>query len=332
MPPSSRGLSFANEQPAFAAARNVCRRQMRGYYFAGAFLPKEKRDGVCAAIAFCAMVAHALSDVPAMRSPGIQIPGRPPSGDGSGDSLDSRLALLRDRLDEIYSDRLDLPQPQFRSQEQHILRAISLTVTQYQIPQQYFLDFAIGQQMSATIVRFPTWSSLEKFCYHTSGVVALILGCILGLTHSDVKRQMIQLGSAIGFTNILRDVKRDCSRGRIYLPLEDLARFKYSDRDLAAGIVNDQFKELMKFEIDRARNLYREGADAITWLGGDGSRFAASLIALNQAAILETIEQRDYDIFNQTADASFVRKLTNLPRAWKLARRASEEPLPNLFG
>jgi phytoene synthase len=302
MPPSSRGLSFANEQPAFAAARDVCRRQMRGYYFAGAFLPKEKRDGVCAAIAFCRMISAAFDAAP--------------------DSLDACMSLLRDRLDEIYSDRLDLPQEQFRSQEQHILRAISLVTSRYEIPQQYFLDFALGQQMSATIVRFPTWSSLEKFCYHTSGVVALILGCILGLTHSDVKRQAIQLGSAIRFTNILRDVKRDFSRGRIYLPLEDLARFKYSERDLAAGVVNNQFKELIKFEIDRARNLFREGADAITWLAGGGSRFAASLV------VIEQLDQ----LYDMETGSNFFRLLTILPRAWKLARREADDPLPEIFG
>ncbi|HEY1628847.1 MAG TPA: squalene/phytoene synthase family protein, partial [Tepidisphaeraceae bacterium] len=169
MPPSSRGLSFANESQAFATARNFCRRQMRGFYFAAAFLPREKRDGVCAAMAFCRMIATALSDVPALRSPGIQIPGRPPDERGSGDSLDARLSLLRDRLDEIYENRLELPNPQFRSEEQHILRAISLTIWQFEIPRQYFLDYAIGQQMAATIARYPTWSALQKYCDHASG-------------------------------------------------------------------------------------------------------------------------------------------------------------------
>src|ERR1700733_6233118 len=272
MRPSSRGSSFANEEQAFAVARAACRREMRGFYFATAFLPRKKRDGVCAAMAFCGMIAEAFEDV-------------------SGDSLDSRLSLLRERLDDVYQNRLELPDAAFRSEEQHILRAVSLTISQFEIPQQYFLDVALGQQMASTIARYPTWSALEKYCYHVSGVVALILSCILGLTHSDAKQHAIHLGNAIGFTGILRNVKHDFSRGRIYLPLEDMVRFKYSERDLASGIVNDQFHQLMKFEIDRARRLYREGADGLCWLAGDGSRFAASLIVVNQAAQLDAVER-----------------------------------------
>jgi phytoene synthase len=319
MPPSSRGLPFASEPQAFAAARAASRREMRGFYFITAFLPQEKRDGVCAAIAFCGMIAAALSDASGARSPGIQIPGHPPDA-GSAD--DPRLSLLRDRLNEIYENRLELPDAQFRSQEQHILRAVSLTISQYEIPQQYFLDFAIGQQMAATIARYPTWSALEKFCYHTSGSAALILGCILGLTHSDARQSIIRLGNAIGFTHILRNVKQDFSRGRIYLPLEDMARFKYSERDLVSSVVNDNFRELMKFEIDRARQMYREGADGLCWLAGDGSRFAASLIVVEQLDQLYDIE----------TGSKLIRLLTILPRTWKLARREADDPLPEIFG
>jgi phytoene synthase len=313
MPPSSRGLPFASEPQAFAAARAASRREMRGFYFVTAFLPQEKRDGVYAAIAFCRMVAGAFENI-------------------SGDSLDSRFSLLRERLDEVYEHRLELPDAQFRSEEQHILRAVSLTISQYEIPQQYFLDFALGQQMAATIARYPTWTALEKYCYHTSGSVALILACILGLTHSDAKHQTMRLGNAIGFTHILRNMNRDFSLGRIYLPLEDMARCKYSERDLAASVVNDNFRQLMKFEIDRARQLYRDGAEGLCWIAGDGSRLVAAMIVVHQAAILDAIEQRDYDVFTNPVNVSFTQTIARLPRAWKLARRASDEPLPDLFG
>ena len=97
---------------------------------------------------------------------------------------------------------------------------------------------------------------------------------IFGVRSSDAGRHAIAMGNAMQLTNMLRDIKEDAARGRIYLPLEDLARFRYSENDLLNGVVNDAFVVLMKFEIDRARKLCAEGVAGLGWLADDGSRIS----------------------------------------------------------
>jgi phytoene synthase len=326
---------------AFQAVRDVCRRYGRDFLFASAFLPKSKRDAVHAVYAFCRMIHEAI-DVdeaslegagglrhhPAVVSPASLEPG---VGCGSGSSLQARLGMLRDRLDELYDDRLELPRPEARSAAQHTLHALGLVVRRHEVPRQLFLDFAEGCRMDLAVSRYATWKSLERYCYHAAGAPALIVACVLGLTNSGAGEQAVLMGNAIKLTSILRDVKDDSQRGRVYLPLEDLARFRYSERDLAAGVVNDNFRELMRFEIARARKMYRDAADGVCWLAGDGSRLAAAVTAVVHAGILNAIERQGCDVFSRRARLTSSQKFRRLPAAWRLARRRAETPVPDVF-
>jgi phytoene synthase len=335
-------------KPAFAAARNICRRHARSFYFASFFLPPRKRDAAYAVYAFCRMIddaidlphdesfagARGLRHHPAMVSPrSLKVLDPAPGRDDhcSIDTLENRLAMLRDRLDEMYDGRLELPAPAARSEAQHALRAFTHTVHRYEIPKQYFMDVAEGCRMDLTVARYATWADLENYCYHVAGVVGLIMSCVFGLRHSGACAQAIAMGNAMQLTNILRDVKEDFDRGRIYLPQEDLVRFGYTENELARGEVNQRFRELMRFEIARARELYRTGAEGLCWLAGDGSRLTASAMAVIYSGILDAIERQDYDVFAQRAHLTTPQKFRRLPAAWRLARRESGEPLPRLF-
>lgn len=315
--------------PAFAAARNICRRHANGFFFASAFLPIEKRNAVYAVYAFCRLMDDAI-DEPALKEAVL-----PPTSLGvsccSTGSLDQKLALFRDRLDEIYEHRLELPSLEFRDESQHALYAFVQTVHRYQIPRQYFLDLAEGCRMDLTVSRYATWGSLEKYCYNVAGVMGLILCCILGVSHSDAGKHAVQLGNAMQLTNILRDIKEDLGRGRLYLPLEDLARFKVTQQELSAGIVTPNLRELMKFEIGRARDLYRQGAEGLCWLEGDGSRLTTSAMAVIYSGVLRAIEQQDYDVFSSRAHLSLAQKIRRLAPAWRLSRRTSDRPAPEVF-
>jgi phytoene synthase len=283
------------------------------------------------------MINEAI-DVPAgeAQPAGATLRHRPLEGGSSSccsaDGLDGRLLMLRDRLDEIYDGRLELPAPDSRSEAQHALRAFELTVRRYEIPRQYFLDIAHGRRADLTVSRYATWASLEKHCYHVAGVLGLVMTCVFGATHSGAGEQAVKVGNAMRLTKILRDVREDFERGRIYLPLEDMARFRYGERDLEAGVVNDNFRELMRFQIARARRLYDNGAEGLCWLAGDGSRLTASTMAVVYAGILDAIERQRYDVFARRARLTTPRKLRRLPLAWRLARRTPGEPLPDVFG
>jgi phytoene synthase len=161
--------------------------------------------------------------------------------------------------------------------------------------------------------------------------MGLIMSCILGLTHSDAGRYAVQMGNAMQLTRILRDLKKDAARGRLYLPLEDLARFKVSQQDVSVGRVDDNFRELMKFEIARARGLYRQGAEGLCWLTGDGSRLTVSAIVVIYSGILGAIERQGYDVFSHCPRQSAAQKFRRLAPAWRLARRKADDPTPAVF-
>jgi phytoene synthase len=296
----------------FWAARQICRRHLQPLYWPAFLLPKPKREAAFAVAAFCQMTQAALDE-----------PGE----------LDPRLKLFHARLDDIYHQRLELPLPPFRTEQQHALHALDKSVHRYQIPHDYFAQFAEGCRMRTTVQRFATWGSLEKYCHHTGGVLGLMAGAVMGLTNSGVAVQAVYMGNAIRLTLILRDLKQDWELGRFYLPLEDMVGFGYRERDLAGGVVNDAFVALMKFEIARARELYRMGAEGLCWLGDEGSKLAASAVVLGYSGILDAIERQGYDVFTRRASLSAAQKFGRLPRAWRLARRKHDQPVPaRVFG
>ncbi len=350
------GLSHGRVDPAdvaaFKSAREICRRHAKGFLFASHFLPKARRDAACAVVAFFHMMdealggedvpldtAAALREQPAIASPryrAAQIDARATTDGtsctscGSNES-DTRLALFRDRLDEIYSGRLELPAPPSRSEQQHALHAFSLAAARFDVPQHYFLTLAEGQRIDRTVTRYATWRALEKQCHQIAGVKGMILTAIFGATHSDAGRLAARMGVAVRLTHLLRDIKSDQDRGRVYLPQEDLVRFRYSENDLARSVINDPFRALMRFQIDRARRLYRESAEGIAWLSGDAARLTAATIGVTEAGILTAIERSRYDVFSARRQPGTAQSLRRLPAALRLARRRDGQAIPNVF-
>ena len=343
---SDSGPSADADALGFAAARGICRRHVRGIYAASFFLPPEKRRAAYSIHAFCRMMDEALGagdaaadsastlrELPLVSSRGglVEVGAREAdtvsSCCGTG-SLDTRLSLLRDRLDEVYDDRLELPLPAGRSEAQHALHAFGVTVRGYGIPRQHFLDLAEGLRSDLAVRRYATWASLERHCYHTVGVLALIHCGVLGVNSSDAARHAVLLGNAMRLTDILSNLGEDWTRARLYLPLEDLARFRYSERDLAAGLVSDNFRALIAFEIERARAMFREGAAGLRWIPDDGSRLFAAAVAVIHAGILDEIERQGFDVFSRRVKLSTAEKLARFPRAWRLARLRDGESVP----
>ncbi len=354
MPAESAELSPAHTadpvEPAFFAAGEMVRRNVHGLYYASYFLPKHKRRAVSAAYAFCMMITDALRidhdhdhdpinngtglrNHPAVVSP-RHLQSAPPTdervGCGGGE-IDTRVAMFRDRLAEIYAGGLELPRVESRSDQQHALEAFSRTVKEFDLPQQYFLDLAEGCRIDATVVRYPTWGRLENYLQLSGGSIGQMIASLLGVTHSDAHRQAAKLGQAIRLAHVLANLPVDAIHGRVYLPLEDLVKFRYSEQDLINGVVNDKLTELLKFQIARCRSLYEQGAEAIGWLSEDGSRLAVSLLAVASSGLLKPIERQHYNVFAGTPKRSTGDTVRRLPAAWRLARRQAGEQMDRVF-
>lgn len=294
---------------AYAAARAICRRHARSFHFASHFLPAEKRRHAYAVYAFCRLLDDAADERPSVASvqrfervlDAIYDAGEPPTTSPGDD--ETALAML----------------------------AFADTVRACHIPRQHFLDLAQGCRMDFSVSRYATWAELEHYCYHVAGVVGLIMCRVFDLRDDGVLDHAVRMGNAMQLTNILRDVQEDLRRGRIYLPAEDLDRFGVSESDLAASRCDDRFRELLRFEIARARALYRDASDGLAALPRDGSRQTACVMSVVYAGILDAIERQGYNVFARRARLGPLGKLRRVPPALKLSRRERGQPLPDVF-
>jgi len=307
---------------AFAVARTVFRREAGELFFPTMLLPRNKRDAVHAVAAMCVMIREALAE--ADLPPAV-------SGGCCGGSFDSAVARIRERIEQVYGRRLALAAAESRPVIQHILLAAAKSVRRHEIPRQLFIDFVEACRTDRTTSRYATWTALTRYLDRRGGAVAAMIGCIVGVTHSDAGDAIAKLAQATQLTQLLRTIPADHARGRIYLPLADLARSGYSERELARGVVNEHLRALLRCEVERARRLLREGADAIPWLAGDAAKMAAAVHVVQTLEMLRMIERGGGDVLNRPPTLSAAHKLRRLPDAWRLARRGSAQPLPRIF-
>nr|ATQ35997.1 phytoene synthetase [Dictyopteris undulata] len=185
-----------------------------------------------------------------------------------------------------------------------------------------FKDMIDGMVMDVPGIgknRYQTFKELELYCYRVAGTVGLMTLPILktaeGVSQEDAKFPALSLGIALQLTNILRDVGEDAVRGRIYLPLEDLERFGVDPENIMNGILDSNYKALMKFQISRARFYYKQAQRGIPMLAAE-SRLPVQASLDMYSKILRAIETNDYDNFRKRAYTSKTEKLLTLPLSW----------------
>lgn len=202
------------------------------------------------------------------------------------------------------------------------------TLQRFPVEIEPFEDMIAGQHMDLYRNRYETFEDLKLYCYRVAGTVGLMSNAVLGIEENPSagpwdkenepyipKEEAIALGIANQLTNILRDVGEDAQRGRIYLPLEDLDRFNYTETDLLKGVIDDRWRELMRFEIQRARQYYKDAERGIRLLSKD-SRWPVWAALMLYQGILNVIEANDYDVFSQRAFVRTPKKMLYIPLAW----------------
>jgi phytoene synthase len=298
----------------YEAARAICQHHARSFYFASHFLPRPKRDHAYAVYAFCRLLDDAADEEPSEAS----------------------VAHFERVLDGAYGGTSVVPANHERAGhatgEVAALRAFAHTVRACEIPKALFLELAAGCRMDFTITRYETWPQLETYCYRVAGVVGLIMCHVFGLRDERARAQAVAMGNAMQLTNIIRDVREDLDRGRVYLPREDFARFSVTDEEFESRRTTPALARMIRFEIDRARSLYNEGARGLPRLPDDGSRLTACVMSTVYAGILNAIEERQrYDVFGGRAKLSTLDKLARLPAAWRLSQCEVGDEVPAVF-
>jgi phytoene synthase len=198
------------------------------------------------------------------------------------------------------------------------------TSVRYQIPRQYAQQLIYGVERDLHQTRYATFEDLAEYCYGVASTVGLMSMHIIGFESDEAIKYAVKLGVALQLTNILRDVAEDWQNGRLYLPQEDLDAFGLAESDIDGGIVDDRWRNFMRFQIARTRQLYEEAWPGIALLAPEG-RFAIAAAAEFYRGILEDIETHDYDVFSRRTHVTKWGKLRRLPRLWWETRRLKHE-------
>ena len=270
--------------PTLARSYGYCERlawrEAGNFYHAFRVLPGPQRRAMCALYAFM-RVADDLADGPA-----------PPP------NKQAALGEWRRQFERaLAGDNCHPLHPALRH-----------TLAVYAIPRQYLDAVLDGVEMDLFQQSYATFADLYKYCYRVASAVGLACIHIWGFRAERAKAYAESAGVAFQLTNILRDLGEDAARGRIYLPREDLQRFGYEPEGLRRGHRDEPFRGLMRFELGRARRYY-DDAGPLAGLLPPAGRAVFQVMLRTYRGLLDTIEERDYDVFSSRVTLSRWRKL-----------------------
>jgi len=260
-------------EESYAYCRKVARTRARNFYYSFVLLSSQQRDAMSAIYAF---MRHCddLSDEPGANA--------------------AALDEWRKALDEAL---------QGRSKAHPLLPAFHDTVSRYRIPPRYFHEMIDGVASDLEPRRFATFEQLYRYCYQVASTAGLATIHILGFDSPEALPLAEKCGIAFQLTNILRDIREDAERGRIYLPAEDLARSGVTEQDIRAGVRTPEFIDLMDFETARAREYYRASQPLVNLVHARGRASLRALIAI-YSRLLDRIERTNYDVFSRRISLS----------------------------
>lgn len=255
----------------------------RSFYLASRLLPLARKRGVLATYAWC-RITDDIVDRAAVRGP-----------DATAKALDAWAVEL-----------LEPKHP--------VAIAFAAAREQFGVPDGPARDLLTGVRMDIRPGFYASWDELRTYCFHVAGTVGLMVAPILGCGDPGAHRHAADLGIAMQLTNILRDVAEDAQMGRLYLPLDEIAAFCCDPDAILAGMPGSGFRDLMAFQVTRARGLYREALAGVPALVPSG-RLATLAAARLYAGILDQIEAMDHDVFRGRAVVPSSRKARLLASA-----------------
>ena len=300
---SSAGLPSLDE--AYEACRRETAEWAKTFYLGTLLMPPAKRRAIWAIYVWCRRTDELMDSPEAQARSPLELAER----------LDTWEERTRGLFEGRVLDGLD--------------RVMVDTLERYPQGLQPYLDMIEGQRMDLSKTRYASFEELKLYCYRVAGTVGLMTQEVMGVDPAytsapwsvkpDTSEAAVALGIANQLTNILRDVGEDRGRGRIYLPQEDLCRFGYSETELMAGTLNESWRELMRFQVARARHWFARSEAGVRWLAPDARWPVWASLRLYRG-ILDVIEELDYDVFNYRAYVPKSGKFLDLPRSFVISQ------------
>ena len=274
--------------PDLRASYEECKRlnalHGKTYYLATLLLPKAKRPFVHALYGFARYADEIVDDLASELS--VEEKAEVLSKWGNGVLADLKKGTSQD----------------------HVGRALIDTVNRFDIPHEHFEAFLHSMTMDLTVQEYESYEDLLEYVYGSAAVIGLEMVPILGPLHTDAFEAAKKLGIAFQLANFIRDVDEDLDRGRVYLPLKELAQFGVTREMLEERVLTPEIIEALKFQIARVRQLQAEAAPGITMLEAS-SRPCIEAASTLYCGIVDEVEKIGYDIFNHRAKTSTARRI-----------------------
>ena len=282
-------------------SRAITRKSASNLALAFVLLPKARREAMSTLYAFCREV---------------------------DDVADEESAPVEQRRRQLAAWRDDVRAAcEGRPPQMPVNRELQPVIRQYNLPFELFDDLLKGVEMDLDVKRYETYEQLDLYCYRVASVVGLLSIDIFGYTDPACRDYAVYLGKALQLTNILRDVRTDADRGRIYLPQAELARFQVTEREILAHEYSPRFHELAASVAARAKNFYRLARETLP-AADRRSMVAAELMGSVYWRLLCKLEEREFNVFGpEPTRLSKTQKILLILRTW--LRFASGAMTPN---
>jgi phytoene synthase len=262
-------------------AKAISKKSNSSFYYAFNLLPSSKRDAMTTVYAFCRQTDDIVDE-----------------DTGSIEEKGSSLTHWRIELESAFEGR----------SEYSLLNRLAGTIKQFKIPVEPFFELIKGMEMDLNLRRYDTFEQLRLYCYRVASTVGLMCIEIFGYKHRSAVEFAENLGIALQLTNILRDIKKDAEKDRIYLPLEDLHKFGYTEDELLNSVYNENFIKLMEFQVARAVEYFNKATQSLN-REDKGNMFAARAMQHIYFRILKNIINEKYDIYNRNVNLSKFEKV-----------------------
>lgn len=259
------------------------------FYYSFLFLPPEQRQAITALYAFCREVDDVVDEC------------------SDAQVARTKLAWWRNEVHNLFAGNPQHP----------VTKALAPAIERYNLPIEHFIEVIDGMQMDLDYNAYPNFKELSLYCHRVASIVGLMSVEIFGYRDRKTLKYAHDLGMAFQLTNILRDVREDAERGRIYIPLDELAQFGVTSEELLELKNTDNMKKLFAFQAERAKEYYQR---AYQHLPAEDryAQISGLIMAAIYEATLNEIERDGFDVMKHRIRLTPLRKLWI---AWKTYRR-----------
>lgn len=258
------------------------------FYYSFLFLPKTKREAITALYAFCREVDDIADECTELQVAQV------------------KLAWWRSEIENLYQGKPIHP----------VTRALQPHIGTYQLNASHFIEIIDGMEMDLNYNRYADFEQLQLYCYRVASVVGLLSAKIFGFSNNVTTQFAIDLGMAFQLTNIIRDVGEDARRNRIYLPLDELARFNVSEDDILYSRESDAVKKLLEFQIERAEGHYDKAMQELPAEDRKNQRVGLIMAAIYRSLLDEIKADGAEKVLNSRTSLGALRKLNLAFKAW----------------